>query len=67
MEMNLLVIAVEDFRIKVGNLQYPPDSTDNPEAVKRSWQRLSPDITAVCRTSTKASIQHRRWSSGLAV
>jgi hypothetical protein len=35
MEMRQLAIALEDFRTKVGNGQYPPDSADDPEAVKQ--------------------------------
>ena len=35
LEMTQLVTALEDFRVKVGNGQYPPDSNDDPEAVKQ--------------------------------
>jgi hypothetical protein len=35
MEMTQLVTALEDFRTKVGNGQYPPASTDDPETVKQ--------------------------------
>jgi len=35
-------MALEDFRTRLGNGQYPPDSTDDPEAVKQFLSRAFP-------------------------
>ena len=42
-EMVQFVTALEDFRTKVGNGQYPPDSTDDPEAVKQFLAKAFPE------------------------
>ena len=42
-EITQLVAALEDCRMKLGNDQYPPASTDDPAAVKQFLAKAFPD------------------------